>query len=204
MALHLVKLCVGIDDVEQLTKRRAQRRKTQKRCYVPTRHTPKRGDELVAGGSLFWVIRSQIRARQRILGIESEVDAEGRPHCLIELDWDVVPTEVVPWKPLPRGEERAARPLLRSCRRGRTAAGDGARAARARTHLKFFRRPLDTVRPRVYMLPPAVRSASSERERSTSSDDASPGVLLAREGVDGRQGRAYKPAPLPGLGGAVL
>jgi hypothetical protein len=99
MPLHLIKLCVGIDDIEQLVKRRAQRRKTEKRLFVHTRNTPKRTEELLDGGSLFWVIRSQIRARQRILGVESDVDSEGRPHCLIELDWDVVPTEVVPWKP---------------------------------------------------------------------------------------------------------
>jgi hypothetical protein len=99
MALHLIKLCVGIDDLDQLAKRRAQRRKTEKRLFVHTRNTPKRSEELIAGGSLFWVIRSQIRARQRILGVSSEVDEEGRPHCLVELDWTVVPTEVMPWKP---------------------------------------------------------------------------------------------------------
>jgi hypothetical protein len=99
MPLNLIKLCVGIDDLDQLVRRRAQRRKSEKRLFVHTRNTPKRGEELVAGGSLIWVIRSQIRARQRILGLASEVDGEGRPHCLIELDWTVVPTEVVPWRP---------------------------------------------------------------------------------------------------------
>ena len=99
MALHLIKLCVGIDDLEQLAKRRAQRRKTEKRLFVHTRHMPKRGEAILDGGSLFWVIRSQIRARQRILGLSSEVDDEGKPHCLIELDWAVVPTEVVPRQP---------------------------------------------------------------------------------------------------------
>lgn len=99
MPLNLIKLCVGIDDLDQLVRRRAQRRKSEKRLFVHTRNTPKRGEELIAGGSLFWVIRSQIRARQRILGLASEVDDEGRPHCLIELDWTVVATEVVPWRP---------------------------------------------------------------------------------------------------------
>ncbi|MBX6370033.1 MAG: DUF1489 domain-containing protein [Rhodospirillales bacterium] len=99
MALHLIKLCVGIDDLEELEALRAKRRKTEKRLFVHTRNTPKRREELLDGGSLFWVIRSQIRARQRILGITSDVDEEGRPHCLIELDWKVIPTEVVPWKP---------------------------------------------------------------------------------------------------------
>jgi hypothetical protein len=99
MPLNLIKLGVGVDDLDQLVKNRARRRKTEKRLFVHTRHMPKRGEELIAGGSLFWVIRSQVRARQRILGLVSEADDEGRPHCLIELDWTVVPTEVVPWRP---------------------------------------------------------------------------------------------------------
>jgi hypothetical protein len=98
MPLHLIKLCVGIDDLEQLTARRAQRRKTEKRCLVHTRNTPKRSEALLDGGSLFWVIRSQVRARQRILGVATDTDEEGRACCLIELDWEVVPTEYVPWK----------------------------------------------------------------------------------------------------------
>jgi hypothetical protein len=99
MPLHLIKLGVGVDDLDQLVKNRARRRKTEERLFVHTRNTPKRSEQLLAGGSLFWVIRSQIRARQRILGLASEVDEEGRPHCLIELDWTVVPTEVMPWRP---------------------------------------------------------------------------------------------------------
>jgi hypothetical protein len=99
MPLHLVKLCVGIDDVEALVKRRKQRRKTETHCFMQTRHTPKRAEEILAGGSLYWVIRSQIRARQRILAIETEPDEEGRACCRVALDWDVIPTEVVPWRP---------------------------------------------------------------------------------------------------------
>src|SRR5690606_15242770 len=61
MALQLIKLCVGVDDLEELETRRAERRRTEKRLFVHTRNTPKRREELLAGGSLFWVIRSQIR-----------------------------------------------------------------------------------------------------------------------------------------------
>ena len=98
MPLHLVKMCVGIDDVDELVAYRAEKRRAEKRCFHRTRHTPKRAEEILDGGSLYWVIKQQIRARQRILGFHPDVDAEGRPRCAIELDWEIVATEAQPFR----------------------------------------------------------------------------------------------------------
>jgi hypothetical protein len=55
--------------------------------------------ELADGGSLYWVIKSFIRVRQRILGIERLTGAEGRPYCRIRLEPVYVRTEMRPHKP---------------------------------------------------------------------------------------------------------
>jgi hypothetical protein len=51
---------------------------------------PKRMDELLDGGSLFWVIKGQVRARERLLDVREIVDGEGRRACVLELDPEVI------------------------------------------------------------------------------------------------------------------
>ena len=69
MPLHLIKLCVGCDSIEELAGWIKQRMKQKKaRGEKPehihtTRMVPKRADELLDGGSLYWVIRGQIACR---------------------------------------------------------------------------------------------------------------------------------------------
>ncbi len=89
--VHLVKLAVGIRDVEHLAtlqrQRRAAMRKAGKRPLSRhfTRNRPRRADEIVAGGSIYWVIRGAIRVRQRILAIKPGVNAEGASRAEIQL-----------------------------------------------------------------------------------------------------------------------
>ena len=97
MTLHLIKLCVGADSIADLArwqKKRASERKknggTSAIMHV-TRMTPKRADELLNGGSLYWVIKGQIAARQRLITLKP-VTREGVPHCAIILDRKIVPT----------------------------------------------------------------------------------------------------------------
>ena len=83
MALHLIKLCVGADSVRDLEDWIKQRLKEKrKRGEKPehihrTRMTPKRAEELVDGGSLYWVIRGEITCRQRIRDVRPFRDKEG-------------------------------------------------------------------------------------------------------------------------------
>src|SRR5262245_29393575 len=98
MALNLIKLCVGCDCIADLAdwqkKRAAQRKKQGSSGDIMhiTRHTPKRADELLDGGSIYWVIKGQIAVRQRLLGFR-QVTREGVPHCAIVLEKKLVPTE---------------------------------------------------------------------------------------------------------------
>lgn len=98
MALHLIKLAVGIDTVEQLQQRQKarvrdlRRDNSAARLRILTRNMPRRADEVLDGGSLYWVVRGQICVRQAITGIDTvAVNAEGR-RCAIYLDPRLVRT----------------------------------------------------------------------------------------------------------------
>jgi hypothetical protein len=92
MPLHLLKLCVGVDSVQDLEdwiKRRMKekRKKGEKPEHIhTTRMVPKRADELVDGGSLYWVIRGVILCRERLLAVRPFVDKDGIGRCRLVMD----------------------------------------------------------------------------------------------------------------------
>ncbi len=99
MTVHLIKLCVGIEDVAHLAKvhkeRLARKRKAGEKPELihVTRFTPKRAEEVLDGGSLYWVIKGVIRVRQRIQELREVVDQEGKPACGIVLENKRIETE---------------------------------------------------------------------------------------------------------------
>jgi len=92
MPLHLLKLAVGIDDIEHLRRVRAARVAERGGEWVYTRNHPRRAAEVLDGGSIYWVIRGQIAVRQRVTGFRSDRDAAGRRYCLIDVDAMLAPT----------------------------------------------------------------------------------------------------------------
>ncbi|HWV55585.1 DUF1489 domain-containing protein [Pseudorhodoplanes sp.] len=92
MPLHLIKLCVGCDSVDDLKSWVSARLKEKKlRGQKPehihtTRMSPKRTEELLDGGSLYWVIKGQVMCRERILDLRPFVDKDGIGRCRIVLD----------------------------------------------------------------------------------------------------------------------
>jgi len=84
---HLIKLCVGIAKVETLERRAAK----VDHLVVSTRMTPKRAAELEDGGSLYWVMKGTVVARQRIVDVTTL--GEGKEsRCYIKLGNEVVRT----------------------------------------------------------------------------------------------------------------
>jgi len=104
MTLHLIKLCVGCDSAQDLKDwiqekwRRSKRRGSPREHSHITRMTPKRADELVPGGSLYWVIRGELTCRQRLRAVEPFVDGEGIGRCRLVLDPKVVLVEPRPYR----------------------------------------------------------------------------------------------------------
>ncbi len=92
--LHLIKLCVGADSVEELRAWRAQRKAEGHAPIVPTRQTPKRAAEILDGGSLYWVIKGQVLVRQKILAIDT-LESGAQP-CRIRLEEPLILTAPQP------------------------------------------------------------------------------------------------------------
>lgn len=81
--LHLTKVAVGCASIEALQNRIA-RRVTKGELRVATRMRPKRADELI-GGSLHWIVKHRIVARQQILRIADRSDGRIDIVCSAEL-----------------------------------------------------------------------------------------------------------------------
>lgn len=105
MPLHLIKLCVGCDsitDLEEWIEENQVQHKRLGRAYEQTHTTrmvPKRGDDLLDGGSLFWVIKGYIACRQRLLDIRPFTDDSGIGRCRLVLEPKVMPVEPRPFRP---------------------------------------------------------------------------------------------------------
>ena len=106
LVLHLIKLCVGCDTVEELLAWRAAIARPGEPWILRTRQSPKRAAELMDGGSLYRVYRGFILSRQKLLSINT-LSSEGRPRCEITLDDAVILTDPTPrrafqgWRYLP-------------------------------------------------------------------------------------------------------
>lgn len=102
MSLNILKLCVGaesLDDLQGWSKQRLldmAASKEEFQLFHTTRMVPKRIEELLDGGSLYWVIKGQIQARQTLVDIRPFVDGEGIRRCKLMLGNEVVPTN---WHP---------------------------------------------------------------------------------------------------------
>lgn len=105
MPLHLLKLCVGADSLRDMESWIAERLAANKsRGLAPeqthrTRMVPKRAAELLDGGSLYWVIRGQVSARQQILDLRPLTDSDGIGRCDIVLDPTLIPVMPRPHRP---------------------------------------------------------------------------------------------------------
>lgn len=97
MPIHIVKLCVGADSVEDLALwQKHQVEKLKRRAPVcGTRMWPKRVDDVLAGGSLYWVIKGAVVVRQRIVEVAEVTDEHGL-RCGLWLDPKLVRTAPQP------------------------------------------------------------------------------------------------------------
>lgn len=126
MPLHILKLCVGCESVEDLADWQRQRA-----ADLPgglprhvTRMWPKRADEVLDGGSLYWIIKGQIAVRQRILRLDTVVGDDDVNRCGLVLDPELVRTAPTPRRPFQGWRYLAAGDAPRDL--PRTRAGDDA------------------------------------------------------------------------------
>lgn len=98
--INLVKLSVGTESLDDLMTWQQQRSKQLKdgQYYHVTRMWPKREDELLAGGSIFWVIKGVIQCRQQIVDLREIIGQDGIRRCGLCLAPDVVRVAATPRK----------------------------------------------------------------------------------------------------------
>ncbi|MEL6913983.1 MAG: DUF1489 domain-containing protein [Pseudomonadota bacterium] len=90
--VNLVKLCVGADSIADLEAWQAERRARGLEHRHVTRMWPKREDDILAGGSLYWVIKGVILCRQRITRLDEVIGGDGVRRCGIVLAPGIVRT----------------------------------------------------------------------------------------------------------------
>lgn len=101
MTVHLIKLSVGSETLDDLQEWQAQRLAELRRggrqpeLIHVTRNTPKRAAELLDGGSLYWVIKGWICGRQKLLELRP-LERDGIPHCGLVYDAKMVRVEPRP------------------------------------------------------------------------------------------------------------
>lgn len=127
MTIHLVKLCVGaesVDDLAAWVARRAERNAGGAHGRVSehvTRMFPRRSEEVLDGGSLYWVIKGAVLVRQKIVDLAPVAGDDGVARCAILLEPALVETQAQPrrafqgWRYLK--PEDAPKDLARACRR---------------------------------------------------------------------------------------
>ena len=88
--LHLLKLCVGVERPEHLREWHIQRLAAAKELHHTTRMWPRRDAEILDGGSLYWVMKGAIQARQQIERLDEVTGADGIRRCKIVLHRDLI------------------------------------------------------------------------------------------------------------------
>jgi hypothetical protein len=99
--VHLVKLCVGAEAVEDLLdwQKNPRAKGPDGLPRHVTRMWPKRADEVLNGGSLYWVFKGLVLCRQRILRFDEVMGGDGIARCGIVLNPEVTRVAATPKRP---------------------------------------------------------------------------------------------------------
>ncbi|MCY4303353.1 MAG: DUF1489 domain-containing protein [Aestuariivita sp.] len=100
-SLNLIKLCVGAGSIQDLIDWQItpQAKGHDGKPRHVTRMWPRRFDELLNGGSLFWVIKGHILCRQKLIRFDEVIGLDGIKRCGIVLDPQLIKTHAVPKRP---------------------------------------------------------------------------------------------------------
>lgn len=96
MALNLIKLCVGVSEIDELQEWVREARAGRDSLDHTTRMFPRRCTEILPGGSLYWVIRGLILCRQPIAGFVAVKGKDGIQRCRIDFKARIVPVIPAP------------------------------------------------------------------------------------------------------------
>ncbi len=96
MTIHIIKLSVGSQSVESLEEWQGLRLAQEGRLFHTTRMRPRRREDVLDGGSIYWVIKGMVQCRQKITDLEEFVDSDDVARCRIMLHRDLIPVRPIP------------------------------------------------------------------------------------------------------------
>lgn len=96
--LHLMKLAVGIRDTAHLRERQREHARLFPPLHHRTRSFPRRAEEVVNGGSIYWVVSGLLLVRQLVTAIVPSQRDDGTACTELRLAEDLVPVEIRPVK----------------------------------------------------------------------------------------------------------
>ncbi len=99
--INIIKLSVGTESIETLAEWQTNRRATLGRDHALhiTRMWPRRAPQVLGGGSMYWVIKGFVQARQKIIGLEEVIGDDGIRRCGIMLAPELIRTTAVKRRP---------------------------------------------------------------------------------------------------------
>ena len=102
--VNLIKLCVGAQNVSDLYEWQKNRlihyKNLENRAtFCITRMRPKRENDILNGGSIFWVFKGLILARQKIIGFDNFMSEGNILRCKVILDRKIILTDAYHKKP---------------------------------------------------------------------------------------------------------
>ena len=97
--VHMMKLAVGVPSLEAFESRIETRRAAGSGMQVWTRSFPKRADDVIGTGSLYWVVAGLLSARQPIITIEEDTYDDGSRCARIELEPTLIRISPVRMRP---------------------------------------------------------------------------------------------------------
>ncbi len=91
MALHLMKLCIGIRSLDDMIAWQSKQMEKVEHPFHRTLNIPKRMNELLDGGSMYWVVGNKFLVRQMFVDITQGMNADGKSYCEMRFDKKLVP-----------------------------------------------------------------------------------------------------------------
>ncbi len=91
MTVHLKKLSVGSTSLDMLREQQRQRLVSVGKLVHVTRNRPRRADELLDNGSIYWIIKGVMTARQAVIDLVDAKRSDGSLACGIVLSPKIVP-----------------------------------------------------------------------------------------------------------------
>jgi hypothetical protein len=88
MTVNMIRMAVGVESLDhfrQLIEARIEHGDNGPFFITTTRFTPRRAEELLDGGSLYWIVKRAVRVRQRFLDIRTVDTEEGGTRCELVL-----------------------------------------------------------------------------------------------------------------------